>query len=248
MNVFGSFTFGGLIKTFLPGLIWLFGLVMFEIDIAKMHGGESGALEFMRAFPQTAIALAIPGSILLGVFSNVIVFMGLNDRLVRNPVKTSPEGKEINELYESICRRIREFTWEPFDTSKIPEGCTTNACVDAEILVLNELGVAPLSFVREQYWYYVEFLVNLMLATWILAAALCLRYWLTEDDGAAVADTILTLVSAWLLSVFLVRAARKNYQKHLAKMLSLILSVISRQQRAEIAAARSSGGESPAKQ
>lgn len=238
MNVFGSFTFGSLIKTFLPGLMWLCGLVIFEMDIATWRGATSYAQDFMHAFPQAAIILAIPVSILLGVFSNVIVFMGLNDHLVRNPAKKSGVGSTTSELYELVCSKIREFTWEPIDTSAAPADCTSNACVDAEILVLNELGVAQLSFVREQYWYYVEFLMNLMLALWVLAAAFCLRFWITEENEFAFRASAMTIAVVCLLSWFLVRAARKNYCKHLAKMLSLILSVLSKQQRAEIAAAR----------
>lgn len=242
MNVFGSFTFGSLIKTFLPGLIWLCGLVMFEVDIATWRDGASHAQGFIQNFPQTAIALSIPLSILLGVFSNVIVFMGLNDRLVRNPVKQSEDGKGIYDLYELVCRKTREYNWEPIDTSEAGGDCTSNVCVDAEMLMLHELGVAQLNFVREQYWYYVEFLMNLMLGTWVLAVAFCLRFWIINETTNAILFSLGTAVVIWFLSCFLVKAARKNYCKHLAKMLSLILSVLSKQQRAEIAAAQANGG------
>jgi len=34
MNIFGAFTFGSLIKTFLPGFVWLVAMVMVSVDVA----------------------------------------------------------------------------------------------------------------------------------------------------------------------------------------------------------------------
>ncbi|MBN7795510.1 hypothetical protein [Parahaliea mediterranea] len=240
MNVFGAFTFGNLIKTFLPGLIWLFGLVLLEASIAGFFDSAPAALWFIRSFPQVSLVLAIPFSILLGLFSNVIVFMGLNDVLVRNPSKRDPEGKNVHELYDLVCGKTRQFVWEPIkvDGDSEPSRNTDSPCVDAEVLVLHELGAAQLSFVREQYWSYVEFLMNLMLGLWVLTGAVLLRCLTAYPLAPALCITLPLLAASALVSCFLVKAARKNYQRHIAKMLSLILSVLSKQQRAEIAAAR----------
>ena len=35
MNIFGAFTFGSLIKTFLPGFVWLVAIVMLEAGISS---------------------------------------------------------------------------------------------------------------------------------------------------------------------------------------------------------------------
>lgn len=239
MNMFGSFTFGNLIKTVLPGLIWLIGLCMLEADIASLLDHWSYAGTFIWAYPEASMVLAVPAAILLGVVSNVIVFMGLNDWLVRTPVQTSPLHKPTHDLYSLVCEMTRTFNWEPVKTETID---THNISVDAEVLVLHELGVPQLSYVREQYWYYVEFLMNLMLSLWALALAFVLRFWIIFDLGEAIISTLVAGLLTLVLSVFLVKAARKNYAKHLAKMLSLILSVLSKQQRAAVAARQARQG------
>jgi hypothetical protein len=39
MNVFSAFTFGSLIKTFLPGLVWLIAIGILEADAQTAVGG-----------------------------------------------------------------------------------------------------------------------------------------------------------------------------------------------------------------
>ena len=41
MNIFGAVTFGNLIKTFLPGLVWLIAFAILEADFAQLRGYES---------------------------------------------------------------------------------------------------------------------------------------------------------------------------------------------------------------
>jgi hypothetical protein len=41
MNIFGAFTFGSLIKTFLPGFVWLIAIVILEAFVAQMLGRVS---------------------------------------------------------------------------------------------------------------------------------------------------------------------------------------------------------------
>jgi hypothetical protein len=46
MNIFGAFTFGSLIKTFLPGFVWLIALGIVAVDIAQWRHQESGSGKF----------------------------------------------------------------------------------------------------------------------------------------------------------------------------------------------------------
>ena len=104
MNIFGAFTFGSLIKTFLPGLVWLLAILMLEIDIAQMLQVEPMLWTFVRTKDQAALVLAIPASILIGLVSNIVVFMGINDWLVRTPVRHS--HRDLCALYDALAQRI----------------------------------------------------------------------------------------------------------------------------------------------
>jgi hypothetical protein len=47
MNIFGAVTFGSLIKTFLPGLVWLCAFAIVEADIALYCGYESYVVKIL---------------------------------------------------------------------------------------------------------------------------------------------------------------------------------------------------------
>ncbi len=88
MNLFGSFTFGSLIKTFIPGLVWALAMLLYWRD------ADAWLPKLLPSLPstgdgQTLLVLAIPVGILLGLLSNIVVFMGVNDWLVRHRVQIS---------------------------------------------------------------------------------------------------------------------------------------------------------------
>jgi hypothetical protein len=114
MNIFGAVTFGSLIKTFLPGLVWLIAFVIVDADLAQLCGYESYLWKILanKDVVPALLILAFPSSILIGLLSNVVVFMGLNDLLVRNPFKR--KQATADSCVTACCwqhGRITNATW-----------------------------------------------------------------------------------------------------------------------------------------
>jgi len=224
MNIFGAFTFGSLIKTFLPGFVWLIAIAMVEGDISRLHGVSPVILGYAAAHEQSALVLAIPTAILLGLLSNVIVFLGVNDRLVRDPVRKANPG--LFALHDRLAAKLRDRCWDGLAWTDGDLRRDFDRFADAELIMLPEIGVDRLSYVREQYWYHLEFQVNLLLSIVVIFAAATLSAALSGKPlRTIVLHAAVYLVLAGLICALLLHAARKNYQRHIAKMLSLMAAV-----------------------
>lgn len=153
--------------------------------------------------------------------------MGINDTLVRRPVRRQTPA--LFALYDQIiarvCAKYRDAL--AFAEPSVREAFMDNA--DAELLILDTIKVEHLAYVREQYWYHMEFQVNLLLAiaraligllTGLAAPLTGVNYRPTLEWAAF--DVFTLGGSCW----FLLRAARKNYRRHVAKMTSLMSAAI----------------------
>jgi hypothetical protein len=225
MNIFGAFTFGSLIKTFLPGFVWLIAIAMLEGDISRLHGVAPVILGYAAAHDQSALVLAIPTAILLGLLSNIIVFLGVNDWLVRDPVRAANPG--LFTLHDRLATKLRERCWDGLAWTDGDLRRSFDRFTDAELIMLPEIGVDRLSYVREQYWYHLEFQVNLLLSVVVIFAAATISAALSgQPVRTFLLHTMVYLVLAGLACALLRHAARKNYQRHIAKMLSLMAAVL----------------------
>lgn len=225
MNIFGAFTFGNLIKTFLPGFVWLAAIVMLEADISQLLLAKPVLWGYAQSKDQAALVLSIPASILLGLLSNIAVFMGLNDWLVRTPVKRA--NPALRELYDEMARRILGQCWKSLEDVDQKFESAFNAQIDPELVLLYSIGVDKLAYVREQYWYHLEFQLNLLLSVGAIALALLMSVMLNVTSK----PMLLVLASAYLLGAVLLiygllTAARKNYARHLAKMATVMTAVL----------------------
>lgn len=225
MNIFGAFTFGSLIKTFLPGFVWLVAIGILDADVAELRSTDPLVFAYADAHEQAALILTIPAAILLGLMSNILVFMGINDRLIRNPVKRGDPG--LFGLYELLSTRVRERCWKAVACEDEAARRHFDRVADVELIMLPSLGADKLAYVREQYWYHLEFQVNLLLSILVILAALVLRSAIGAGSIAAFGvDLLFYLVVLALSWNLLVRAARKNYHRHIAKMTSLMASFL----------------------
>ncbi len=225
MNIFGAFTFGSLIKTFLPGLVWLAAILLLEIDIAQMLQAEPLLWTFVKSKDQAALVLAIPASILIGLVSNIVVFMGINDRLVRVPVRRS--NRDLCALYDALAQRIRERCWASLKEAAPRLKGAFDSHIDPEVVALHTIGVEKLAYLREQYWYHLEFQLNLLLSLAAVTLALILSIVLSAASTELRAGLVLACIAvAALIMAALLKAARKNYCRHVAKMASMMAAVL----------------------
>lgn len=236
MNIFGAFTFGSLIKTFLPGTIWLIAICLLEADVARLFGTEPVLIAGFRTKDASWLAVGFTAAVLLGLMSNILVFMGINDALVRNPVKRSHAS--LFAIYENVAKRIQERYRELLIIQNDHRQAFTDH-TDVELVMLTELDLPKLAYVREQYWYHLEFQMNLLLSLAPLTVGLAARAWLKAgpQDPWELHVLLYALLFA-LAAVLLIKAARKNYARHIAKMLSLMVGFLAGKIEAERAAAR----------
>jgi hypothetical protein len=226
MNIFGAFTFGSLIKTFIPGFVWLVALWL-------LWRGAAALIPVLPPLPtlpeseyQNAL-VALPLAILLGLLSNIVVFMGVNDALVRGPVKR--RATDLFALQDWVIRRVRDKYSARLGAMEQAVASAFYQHADAEWLILDRIGVKHLAYVREQYWYHMEFQVNLFLAVATalvgLLAGLAPDMWGPAPRPAAEWIVTATVVLGGLCW-FLLRAARKNFHRHVAKMTSLMVAAV----------------------
>ena len=225
MNVFGAFTFGSLIKTFLPGLVWLLAIGILEADIAQALHAEPFISSFVQSNEQASLVLAFPAAILLGLMSNIVVFMGVNDWLVRNPVRNA--NAALFSLYDLIATRIRDRCWQTLALGDQKTRQDFDAYTDVEIIMLPALGPGNLAYVREQYWYHLEFQMNLLLSLVALFVGAAINAWASASSfGSFVVPFLIYLILFAPVWRWLLKAARKNYCRHISKMLSLMTGVL----------------------
>jgi len=222
MNVFGAFTFGSLIKTFIPGFVWAIALLLVWRDLRGLMTDIIPPVLSVSGWESTAVVLAVPAIVLLGLLSNILVFMGVNDVLVRNPVKRS--DKLLFALHDGLEQQVRAKYWDRMKTVVPGLKDTFFRYADAELLILKEIGLSELIYVREQYWYHMEFQVNMLLGT-----VCCLIGLLGSPSivGTAMTKAIvlrMALEAAVMLSlcILLYVSALKNYRRHVAKMCALM--------------------------
>jgi hypothetical protein len=221
MNIFGAFTFGSLIKTFLPGFVWLLAIVILDADLSQWLGQKPALWTYAQAKDQAALVLAIPASLLLGLLSNIVVFMGVNDRLVRGPVRRA--NPDLYALYEMLAQRVRDRYWDGLRGADQALREVFDRSVDPELGLVHALGADNLAYVREQYWYHLEFQMNLMLSLGAIALALLVSIPLNVTSvplrGLL---SVCCAAGAVLLMWGLLLAARRNYARHLAKMATVM--------------------------
>jgi hypothetical protein len=181
--------------------------------------------EVLKTKDQAVLVLAIPLSILLGLLSNVAVFMGLNDRWIRTPFKTNEPA--LFNLHAQLSKKLRDDCWAVLAAKApdLPRNC--DDCIDSEIILVERIGVEKFAYVREQYWYHLEFQLNLLLSLMAAFAALFGSALLNASGWRAFAYAAMCLVAGYFVCKWLLKAARKNYSRHIAKMASLMTALLS---------------------
>jgi hypothetical protein len=219
MNVFGAFTFGSLIKTFVPGRMWLLALLLVWFDLHAAVPKVIPPAALPPADEQSIlVVLAVPAAILLGLLSNIVVFMGVNDWLVRTPLRAREPS--LFSLYDGLVRQVRHEHWT---TLACPDQALEGPFMhyaDPDFLILRHVGVNDLAFVREQYWYHLEFQLNLLLAVSAALVALFIA------PGLSAPERVSALLVLGSLCWFLRQAALKNYGRHIAKMCTLMAATL----------------------
>lgn len=227
MNVLGVFTFGRLIKTFLPGLILFSSLLIYVEIIGFVLFGKLTLSRLILGDSALFITLLIPSSIIAGIFSNTLFFAYANDFFI-----SGHHRREYPEFYE-FEKHITKLIKQQISTDiGVPEYLRPGfeRYLDVGHFVLDKTPLDKLIFLQESYWYYMEFQVNGILATIFAAPAIALSWVLFSlQNGLASYLVLLVLVTMMVLSMFLFKVMRdgamKNYDRHKKNHFSLIMGV-----------------------
>lgn len=223
MNIAGM-GFTRLIKTFVPGVL-LFIIAVGYVEVAATLGrGQYVLLPLFATNVSIAVAVASVAGIMLGVLSNMVVFAWANDRLVRKPFDAAHPW--VAETERSLTRRAVHIKRAKDLAPQVPMDA-----FDAEYLLTAEIPLDKDTFLRESYWYYLEFQMNTALAILVglplaVSGAYAYFVWLgLPPTGGVVLGAMIALVLSYMI-VWLIQTARLNYRRHALKRISMLIAAV----------------------
>ena len=223
MNVFGSFGFGRLIKTFLPGYVALLGILLaFDAGLAR----EKYGFEVFSVLSENAVlssVASVPLAIILGLLSNMVFYVGGTNVLVYSPCRE--RLKDIESLKEKLYSDAYK-SWKNTDVVSNERYVAFQKHSEPEFFFLAAVRLDKLAYLRDSYWYYLEFQLNIMLSSAVLAVGGAWSCWerlpasATTQEFSRLAPW--KILMSWFALAFLcVFSARKNYVEYTKKNLSL---------------------------
>lgn len=225
MNVFGAFGFGSLIKTFLPGFVLFFVfLIYLDLFIYLTHDYVKITQQLLDQ-PALFAAIAIPVSIIFGVTLNSIVFSGLSEFLLEN--RHEKKEKPFYNLRKFVFEETGELMARHFGFSG-EQKQTFKQVFDPRYFLLHRRALNNVMYLRESYWYYMEFQLNILFAIFLGIPAFIAVLYLLMTKAIITLSTFvlmsLAVILCWLVySWLLMRSAEANLFSHRKKELSLLL-------------------------
>ncbi|MEM7482911.1 MAG: hypothetical protein AAF481_17185 [Acidobacteriota bacterium] len=246
MNPLSAFSFGKIIKTFIPGLIASVGvLFIFDLiyQVAQPAGDDAGGSLWQSLFERSFFsqivlqnsvaatvfgAFMIPLSLMLGFFTNTLLWQFANSSF-RAWVEKELDPQLIaarRELKKKANAELKAFTGSDEDCEK----------ASIETYFLPMVDFEKFSYVRESYFSWFEFQANSALA---LVFSYCL-YALTVlvllagagvSAGALALSLILPLVFIALFGTLLVFAAKNNLLRYQERVLLFLVCCVTREGR-----------------
>lgn len=227
MNVIGSFDFGRVIKTLLPGLVILAAISALIDSAITLSRGTPLIAPWAAANTAIAGVLAAPLAVTLGLLSNTLFFYLLHERLIERALRSS---------YPDLCKAEVEFK-KAVVTEKInalPIACQSEAletAIDAGALLLPDMNLSALAITRKGFWFYMEFQLNMALAIVFAWPAIVFTTFVARADlGLAtqewiIASVVLSTLFVCLL-LMLIGAARTNHYCYRRRMLALRVAAL----------------------
>lgn len=225
MDVFKSFSFGRLIKTFLPGFVCLLSAILIvDGAISLMIGNSHPILDWAQANPVIATALAIPWAIILGILCNTLFFLYLAPVFIKSYYR-----KHASDFVRSE-EEIIDYLLAHHACKVIPVGLLKKIRgeIDDYYFTLPYTSVEKVVFLQESFWDYHEFQLNLAFVLLLFSCALLFHLWVDRvfvalDASTSIAVVAVAVLLTMTISLLLLRAARTNYDSHRKRSLSLIL-------------------------
>lgn len=221
MNPIGAFSFSRILKTFLPGFMALLG-VWLGLDARFYWLYQTLPIwHWVQANASAAMFASVPLSLACGMILNTLSFSYLLDPLIRTPYHKKHPG--FATFWAGVGKHVRA---KAEGLPQAPQAAPHYW--DLEYFLLPIVPMDKYTFLEESYWYYMEFSLNFILALALdtLAALFAFLAWFRHEPPTRGFPWIsLILMVGVVIPLFrtMLSSARRDFEKHNAKKLSLLL-------------------------
>lgn len=232
MNPLSAFSFGQLIKTFLPGLIASTSplLVLETLYELRRTTVPASWLDFLRqSFTYRVVSPNLAGSVTLLVLVALLLGFSLNSihwmffhELCRGRC-TSKELKEMKGKLKTIVKRT---------LGEVMPGSHPELDPSVEGFFLHKVDLAKLTFLRESYFAWYEFHMNSLMAlilvvlTFICTSLVLAIHWQVAWSGEAMLVLSVILACAGAIA-FLWKAALRNLTMYEVRLFWFLIGTLS---------------------
>ena len=226
MNLFGAINFGRLIKTFLPGFIMFCSLYLIIDGYLLSIDQSYKPFTTLTGNGQLIGVISIPVSLIFGTFSNILFFSGITTLFIKIPFKyfyksyTQLESKFKEELLKKIGEN-GEMNYAYLRSNE--------SILDHENLIMPKLDLEKYLFLQESYWYYLEFIQNMIFS--LIIFIISTSYFVNQCHNPEwkiilISENYFLMTAFVLLFCTLIYSAFRNYRKFMFKLLSLKIGTL----------------------
>ncbi len=227
MNVFGKFSYGNLIKTFIPGIAIVLGFALCIDAFIYLADNEYQICSYASDHSVFVVAMVIPLAIFLGIISNTFCWVYVTPKVIVDQYNIS--NPELIERKKIIKKQIKKH----FIALTIPQLESNDVHLkdlDFKSLLLNFSSLENIHYLKESYWYYLEFQMNSIVAATMLQISLMLNLFVRYMKDSISLPTVIPIIGSsifiYLLMIILFhRAAKRNYAVHEEKEFSYFVGV-----------------------
>ncbi len=226
--MFGSFSFGKIIKTILPGSILTFGIILLlEVILSSNFGAHATLLAklFDKDLGPVVAVVLVPVSLILGFFLNTAVWACCNTTM-----RAQSDAALATTVFPDIRTKLATRLWltisKQLDDQSIAQRQFQNPTRESlEYFYLPVISLDRLNYLWESYFSWYEFQINSAMALLFLIPGEILWSWAATDSShreffllSTLTCVPLTLLLAW----FLWWAAQQNLTEYRKNLILLI--------------------------
>lgn len=224
-----KFSFRHIIKSFVPGFFATISfLSMFDIIIVLLFPNIHLIRDFLLSPNTMLLTVIVPVSLFVGIIINSFSFIYIIPKIL----KTNHIANERNfhDFNKKIIHEIKDKCFKEIGIKTIDEK-EFNEYFDCKTYLLEDDHMGSLEYIRNGYWYYMEFQINSIVVIVLANIAFVInmkyrplfKYNLIDSSFAYV----IMLVFSYFIIRLLWKSAVANYKRNQINELSLIIRLYS---------------------
>lgn len=217
--------FRHLIKTLVPGCpVVICIIVILNMALKFVDKANDGVIyNYISNFPLISGVVLIPLSVAVGLIMNAFVFLHMFRPIIkqfdnRNKNFLKFEKKIVDVVYAHYYKYI----YDDIECEKMEE---MKKHTKISSLLLCKKGVGTIEYIKNNYWYYMEFHLNFIIT--IIFITFTSVVYIISSDFIRLKEGMIGIFVIGLVALLLVRflrnAAYVNYQSYKKQELSVII-------------------------